>query len=182
LAFERLVDVVNVYGRISRTQLLGERLGLDEEARVDVPAGLPTTVIGFAVEPGSRSESAAFGLARLDGGDTPSRWSWWCCCKTQYASVLGDEHLIKCHTAVISLLDAAKQIGFECDVRDETGYFKSRDTNELVSRVAEMNRVVARLAGAFSDAFAEAGGDTKQVQGEIFRHPDFERLETPRSS
>ena len=157
---------------------MGERLGLDEDVRVDVPAGLPTTAIGFAVAPGSGSEPAAFGLARLDG-DTPSRWSWWCCCKTQYASSLGDEHLIKCHTAVISLLDAAKQIGFECDVRDETGYFDSRDTNELLSRVADMNRIVARFAGAFSDAFTKAGGDARQVQGEIFRHPDFERLETP---
>ena len=63
-------------------------------------------------------------------------------------------------------------------VRDEAGYFESRDTTELLQRVAEMNRIVARFAGAFSDAFAEAGGDTKQVQGAIFEHPDFERLET----
>jgi len=180
LAFERLEDVVFVSGRVSLEQLFRERLGLAEDARADVPVDLPSTVIGFAVAPGRGSEPAAFGLANLVWQGTPSRWLWWCCCKTQYASALGDDHLVKCHTSVIALLDAAKRIGFECDVRDEAGYFESRDSAALLKRVAEMNRIVARFAGAFSDAFAKAGGDSRQVQGEIFRHPDFERLETPR--
>jgi len=42
-----------------------------------------------------------------------------------------------------------------------------------------MNRLIAQFAGQFSDAYVEAGGDSRQVQGEIFQHPDFERLEMP---
>jgi hypothetical protein len=68
----------------------------------------------------------------------------------------------------------------ECDVRDEAGYYESPDTTQLLQRVSEMNRIVARFAGAFSDAFEKAGGAPRQVQGAIFEHPDFERLETPR--
>ena len=44
-----------------------------------------------------------------------------------------------------------------------------------------MNRIVARFAGAFSDAYTKAGGDSREVQGEIFRHPDFERFATTQS-
>ena len=178
LAYERLADVVDVYGKLTLDHLYRDRLGLDENAWPKLTSDLPSTAIGFAVSPGRGSEPAALGLARFAWEDGPSRWSWWCCCKTQYASAIGDDHLIQCHTSVIALLDAAKRIGFECDVRDETGYFESRDSADLLRRVAEMNRIVARFAGAFSDAFGEAGGDTKRVKGAIFEHPDFERLET----
>jgi len=178
LAYERLADGVDTYAKPILERLWRDGLGLDEDAWPKLTSDLPSTAIGFAVAPGRGSEPAAFGLARFAWEDGPSRWSWWCCCKTQYASAISDEHLIQCHTSVIGLLDAAKRIGFECDVRDEASYFESRDTTELLQRVAEMNRIVARFAGAFSDAFAEAGGDTKRVQGAIFEHPDFERLET----
>ena len=179
LAFKSLEGVVDLFGRMSREQLYRERLGVadDEYRHVKVPDDLPTTIVGFAVAPGGRSEPASFGLAKLIG-QNESRWLWWCCCKTQYASVLGDDHLLRCHTSVIALLDAAKRIGFECEVRDEAGYFESRDPAQLLQRVGEMNRIVARFAGAFSDAYRKAGGDSREVQGEIFRHPDFERLET----
>lgn len=53
-------------------------------------------------------------------------------------------------------------------------------TSAIGSAVApgrEMNRVVARFAGAFTDAVRDAGGDSRQVDGAIFEHPDFERLE-----
>jgi len=179
LAFKRLEDVVDVFGRTSREYLYRERLGIaDEEyTQVDVPSDLPTTLLGFAVAPGSRCEPASFALAKLTD-QSESRWYSWCCCKTQYASALGDDHFLRCHTSVILLLDAAQRLGFECDVRDEAGYFESRDTAQLLQRVGDMNRIVARFAGAFSDAFERAGGDSREVQGEIFRHPDFERLET----
>jgi hypothetical protein len=41
-----------------------------------------------------------------------------------------------------------------------------------------MNRLIAAFAGRLSDAYAASGGDSRQVEGEIFHHPDFERLET----
>ena len=180
LVFKRLADVVDVCGRSSRRILYRKHLGLtddDEYVRTDVPPDLSTVVLGFAIAPGRGSEPAAFGLTKLTGlSDSP--WYGWCCCKTQYASAHGDDHFLRCHMSMISLLDAAARLGFVCDVRDETGYFDSRDPEQLLQRVEEMNRIVARFAGAFSNAFEKAGGDTRQVQGEIFRHPDFERLET----
>ena len=181
LAYNRLADVVDFLGRTARNQLYRERLGVsdDEYTRIDAPPGLPATAIGFAVAPGAGCEPAAFVLARLDDRES-SRWHWWCCCKTQYASVHGDDHLVRCHTSVIALLDAAQKLGLECDVRDEAGYYESRDTRQLLERVEEMNRIAARFAGAFSDAVESAGGEARQVQGEIFRHPEFERLETRR--
>jgi hypothetical protein len=41
-----------------------------------------------------------------------------------------------------------------------------------------MNRLVARIAGAFVDRTRDSGGDSRRVQGAIFENPDFERLET----
>ena len=34
-------------------------------------------------------------------------WHWHYCCKTQYASVVSDEHLLRCHLMLIDLLDSA---------------------------------------------------------------------------
>ena len=62
-------------------------------------------------------------------------------------------------------------------VRDETGFWESRDAQQLFDSVAGMNRLIARFAGRFSDAVRDAGGDSREVQGAIFEHPDFERLE-----
>jgi hypothetical protein len=179
LAFPRLEDVVDVTGRFVRDELYRERVGIvDEVARVDAPAGLETVLIGFAVAPGKGSEPAAFGLAKIGAEGESSRWSWHCCCKTQYVSAHGDDHFVRCHTSVVKLLDAAKRLGLDCIVHDEAGYHETRDESQLLQSVGEMNRLVARFAGQFTDAYTAAGGASREVQGEIFRHPDFERLET----
>jgi hypothetical protein len=186
LAFERLEDVVDVAARFVRDELYRKSRGLDVEHTpdgeyfvVEAPEGLRVVVIGFAVAPGAGSEPASFALATLGEQDASSPWSWQCYCKTQYASAHGDDHFLKCHTSVVKLLDAAKRIGIGVDVHDEAGFFESRDEAKLLASVDHMNRLIARFAGQVSDAFEEAGGDSRQVQGEIFRHPDFERLETP---
>lgn len=182
LAYERLEDVAHVSAVWARAELYRRRLGVpdeDEYTTVDVPPGVPTLAHGFAVAPGRGCEPATFGVAQLSGpDDEPSRWWWHRCCKTQYASVLGEEHLLRCHGSLVALLDAAVALGFEAVVRDETGYWESRDPRQLAESVAEMNRVVARVAGHFTDAVRDAGGDGQQVQSAIFEHPDFERLET----
>ena len=181
LHFERLEDVVHVSALSVREGLHRRALGidLDDYRRVDVPVGLSTTVIGFAVAPGQGCEPASFGLARLNGnaGD-PGGWWWHVCCKTQYASIVSTEHLITCHRSLVEILDAAPALGIGIEVRDETGYWMSRDADQLVEAVAEMNRIVARIAGTFNDAARSAGVDSRQVGGAIFQHPDFERLES----
>jgi len=184
LAFVRLEDVVDIVGRFVRDKLYRESRGLDDEQApdedhfyVEAPSGLPIVVIGFAVAPGAGSEPAPFALAKLDEQDTSSPWSWQAFCKTQYASAHGDDHFLKCHTSVVALLDSAQRIGFECKVYDETDFYESRDEAQLLASVDRMNRLIAQFAGRLSDAYVEAGGDSRQVQGEIFHHPDFERLE-----
>ena len=148
------------------------------DARIDV---LPNAV-GFAVNAGEGCETATFGVAWVPPSDEdgnrlrgePYIWHWHGVPKTQYASVLGDDHLIRCHTSLVALLDKAAELGFDVTVRDETHYWETRDTNVLLSEVREMNRIVAHFAGNFHDALREHG----HVGGAIFDHPDFEELET----
>lgn len=136
-----------------------------------VPDAEPTMAIGFACAPGHMSEPAAFGLVRAAHHES---WYWHYCCKTQYASVVSDDHLVRCHTAVVATLDAAVALGLDVEVHDETGYWEHRDAQKLIESVHAMNRIVARFAGAFHDALPSP----RRVEGAIFSHPDFERLET----
>jgi len=119
----------------------------------------------------------ADGVAFLELEDS-SHWSWHSFCKTQYASAHGDEHFLKCHKSVIARLDATQRRGIECEVHDETGFYESRDETQLLASVEHMNWLIARFAAKLSDAYENAGGSSRQVQAEIFRHPDFERLES----
>ena len=191
LAYESLEHVVQLSARYHRDTVYREWLGLDEDDEYEVidehtrryrpvhaPAEVPVSVVGFAVAPGERSEPAMFALTRLCGPTIVTRWWGHCCCKTQYASALGNEHLLRCHGSLVTLLDTARMIGFGVEVRDETGYWESRDSQVLIESVTEMNRIVAGFAGAFNDAVRDAGGDSAQIGGAIFEHPDFERLET----
>jgi hypothetical protein len=180
LAFVHLEDVVDVTGRFVREELHGRHLGRaeDDMRRVDVPDATQTVVLGFAIAPGPGCEPASFALAANIYEGRLSEWRWHCCCKTQYASNLGEENFLRCHQSLVAVLEAARELGFECEVSDEGGYWESRDTKLLLERVGEMNRLVARFAGAFTDAYREASGDSSGVQGAIFEHPDFERLES----
>ena len=179
LAFPRLVDVFDVAARSVREDLYRRRTGVadGDYSRLDVPGSFAVRAIGFGVALGPGSEPAAFGLATMHPPGSAA-WSWHSFCKTQYASVHGDENFLRCHGSLVALLDAARNLGFEVAVHDETGYWESRDASDVLVRVAEMNRLVARFAGVFVDHARAAGADTRQIEGEIFAHPDFERLET----
>lgn len=154
----------------------------DEELEGGAEPGRALDAIGFVVFPGEQCEPVALGMVwapRRDESWSPlpdqsSEWRWLSVCKTQYASVVSEEHFVRCHTAVISLLDQAARLGFSVAVTDESGYWESRDADQLVAQVQKMNRLVARLGGALHDAL----GDEHKVVGPIFDHPDFERLET----
>ena len=181
--YARLEDVVHTWAALARKAIYRRSLGVPEDdevafTRVKVPPTLPAVVHGFAVHPGRGSEPATFGLVRLTGPEHASLpWWWYGSCKTQFTSVVGNEHLIRCHGSLVVLLDDATRLGFDVVVRDETGYWESRDPTKLVEAVEQMNRLIARFAGLFTDAVRDAGGDSRQVQGAIFEHPDFERLE-----
>jgi hypothetical protein len=146
---------------------------------VDEPHRLAAAA--FLMHPGRGSEAALFGLVRpalcdrpvAERADEASNWFWHYCCKTQYASIVSDDHLVRCHLAVVATLEEALRLRFGVTVRDETQYWETRSTDRLVSEVRNMNRLVARFAGAFHDAAPEV-----HAEAAIFEHPDFERLET----
>jgi hypothetical protein len=136
--------------------------------------GVPESALGFIVNAGQGCETAIFGLLyRADATGANAEWFWHCCCKTQYASVVSDAHLILCHTSLVNLLDHAITLGFGVIVRDETRFWETRDEAVLLSEVHAMNRLVAKFAGAFGDAI----GAEQKVEAPIFSHPRFERLE-----
>ncbi len=98
------------------------------------------------------------------------RLQWFC--KTQYASLHGWEHFLRCHRTVIELLSFWRTLGVEARIRDEGGYWPRRSEKILRERLDEMNGIVAAMSGALKD---DAGGQT--VESPIFQHPKFERLE-----
>jgi hypothetical protein len=84
---------------------------------------------------------------------------------------------LRCHRSLVALLDAAHTLGFQVTVRDETGYWESRDADQLLGAVTHMNQLIAGFAGTVTDAVRDMGIDSRGISAQIFKHPDFERLE-----
>ena len=99
-------------------------------------------------------------------------WRFWGFTKTQYASLHGWEHFLRCHRAVIDLLASLRPLGFRVRITDEGDYWPRRSIAALRRNVGHMNALVAGMAGAMKDA-----GDGKGIESPIFAHNDFERLE-----
>lgn len=137
-------------------------------------AGVLATAAGFVIHPGLRCEGAAIGFVhRIERNGQRAEWFWHWCCKTQYASVISDEHLIACHVGLVRFLDAAAAIGVDVVVRDEGHYWETRDEARLLAEVRAMNQLVARIVGRLSDGMGPVPG----LGAPIFAHRDFERLE-----
>ena len=123
-------------------------------------------VRGFSIIPGNGCESAAFAfMPRADQRGKHTDWFWYSSCKTQYASVISDAHLVACHGGLVKVLDHAIALGVNVVVRDETRYWDTRDEQRLITEVHNMNRIVAALAGKVSDHAGVANG---RVQAPIF--------------
>lgn len=142
-------------------------------------------VMVFLVAPGRRCEPAVFGFiapgsrAKYEDSEddlSPGEWFWSGACKTQYASVISNDHLIKCHVGLVRVLEFAASLGIGVSVEDETGYWEHRSTAKLIAAVDDMNRIIARLAGALSDRM----GEQHDLQAPIFEHSEFEHLEMDR--
>jgi hypothetical protein len=147
----------------------------------------PRHVIAFSTWPGDGSEPANFGLSLypativIDNQFKVRRmrtmltgWSWSSFCKTQYASnpdCGGVENFLRCHLAVIKLLDHAKGLGMLKHVSDEGGFWEVRDIKALATEVGEWNTMIAGWAGRLLDDFG------KNVVAEITNFPNFEHLE-----
>ena len=131
------------------SMLLGTTdLATDDWVRDALPDGY-----GFGVDPGEGSETAAFGVAWLQGRDDefrlipngPPTWLWLSHCKTQYASNVSVEHFVRVHTSIVALLDEAVRLGFDVRVYDEGEFWETRDVEKLAGKVGEMNHLIAGI-------------------------------------
>src|SRR5262245_25353599 len=124
----------------------------------------PLHFFAFVTHPGPGCETAVFGLAQYPDTITvagrilktrPRGWSWAGFCKTRYSSNPAEgcaENFLKCHLAVVSLLDAAEELGILKKVTDESDYWKHRDRQRLVQTVRQWNRMMAGFAGKLKDS------------------------------
>jgi len=153
----------------------------------------PTHVIAFGTLPGEGCESANFGLCRypalieVTDSTSPHRtkrirtglsgWRWSSFCKTQYASnpkCGGVENFLRCHLAVIRMLDHAKTLGILEEACDEGDFWQNRDVRALVKQVGNWNEISAAFAGELKDLLG-ARGD--QLDAAITKFPNSEHLE-----
>jgi hypothetical protein len=143
----------------------------------------PTRAVAFSAWPGEECEVANFGLAiypetaETEEGTQAtglSGWSWESFCKTQYASnpdAGGVANFVRCHLAVIRLLDRAKALGILEAVKDEGHFWEHRDVKALVETVGQWNSQIAAIVGQYYDRM---GGN---IVAPIIEYPNFEHLE-----
>lgn len=150
----------------------------------------PTHLFAFSTWPGDGCEEANFGLCRYPATievDDPVRrwqrrtirtglggWRWGSFCKTQYASnpdCGGVANFLRCHLAVVKMLDHAKEISLLQSVSDEGDYWEKRDLAALAREVGDWNVTIARQAGQLKDLLGDG------FQAAIAEFPDFEHLE-----
>ncbi|BAU11096.1 hypothetical protein LEP3755_15890 [Leptolyngbya sp. NIES-3755] len=140
-----------------------------------------TYLIAFDTLPGQGCETAAFGLATHGEIQAVNDWMWTGFCKTQYASnpeYGGREHFIRCHLALIKMLDEAQKLGVHCEVDDEGNYWNTRDLFELTAALSSQNIFMATTIGAIKDAIDPSA----IVQAPILDYPNFEHLEAEGNS
>jgi hypothetical protein len=146
----------------------------------------PTRLLAFTTWPGKGCEEANFGLCRypatVDTPDGPLKtqlygWHWSSFCKTQYASdprYGGVANFLKCHLAVIAMLDRAKELGCLARVSDEGGFWEKRDLSALAGEIGSWNQMLAAYGGKLKDLL---GDGQLGVQSAIANYPNFEQLE-----
>jgi len=156
----------------------------DDRSHYTIPA---LNIVALSSFPGEGCEPANFGFCRYpayfktEKGRKATKlngWRWHSFCKTQYASdpkCGGVENFLRCHLAVIKLLDFIKQTGLvELEVSDESDYWQHRDMKKLVQEVGEWNELIAGFASEFRST---ADADGKSVVAPITGFPNFEHLE-----
>ncbi|MCC6682237.1 MAG: AsnC family protein [Phycisphaeraceae bacterium] len=150
----------------------------------------PTYLLAFTTVPGAGSEVANFGLCRYprqmevkdphtpDGTGTLETgldgWRWQSFCKTQYASNPvdgGTDNFLRCHEAVVSMLDFCQTLGILDTVNDESGYWERRDRQALIQEVERWNRRIASFYGQAKDTLKG------NLVSPIGQYPNFEWLE-----
>jgi hypothetical protein len=197
LPFERVDEIIELKGTECDFQQHGDESPhrwLLIQARQLVPdprdqdcryAVNPQHVIAFSTWPGHGCEEANFGLCRypatLQVGRWVQRtirthlgpWCWGSFCKTEYASNRacgGMPNFIRCHLAVIAMLDQARTLGILDQVSDEGDYWENRDVPALARTVGQWNASIAHQVAALRSLL----GNT--VEAPVTGFPDFALL------
>jgi hypothetical protein len=174
LPFERVDDIVELKGSQCGFQQHGDQyphrwlliqarqLVVDPRDKDRRYVVYPLHVIAFSTWPGNGCEESNFGLCRypatIEVGNWMPRtirtnlgpWCWGSCCKTQYAShpeCGGVPNFIRCHLAVLTMLDQARSLGILDDVDDEGGYWEKRDVAALARHVGQWDESIAGQVG-----------------------------------
>ena len=101
----------------------------------------------FVADPGRNCETMTLGLyrypltVRVEDRLVRTNLRGWRLkhfCKTQYAGQEGWEHFLRCHKAVIELLEGAKALGFGVEINDEGGYWPGRNVRKLRRNLGEV--------------------------------------------
>lgn len=134
-------------------------------------------LMAFDTLPGQGSETAAFGLATHSAISEVNDWIWTGFCKTQYASnpeYGGRENFLRCHLAIVTLLDEAQKFGIQCEVDDQGNYWETRSVPVLTAALSAENVFMATTMGAIKDAIDPAEAT---LEAPILEYPNFEHLE-----
>ncbi|MBI5818296.1 MAG: hypothetical protein HZA88_04850 [Verrucomicrobia bacterium] len=145
---------------------------------------VPTHIIAFTAWPGDGCEESNIGLCHYPSEIVHPRfgtlktklsgWQWSSFCKTQYASnpdCGGVANFLRCHLAVIALLDKAKEVGCLEEVSDEGKFWDNRIVEALVKEIGSWNQMLAALGGKLKDMVGDG------IVSAIHEFPNFEQLE-----
>jgi hypothetical protein len=146
--------------------------------------------VRFSTMPGPGAETALFSLGEypeyVDGtppltsirvGAPPGFSGTNGFCKTHYASRFGEEHFLRCHLALIQLLDHAQELGILARVSDDGHYWETRSEQVLLNNLREHSAVLSAIVGNLKDQFEKRGDQTMHFSAPITAMPDFEHLE-----
>jgi len=145
---------------------------------------IPNRVLAFTAWPGDGCEESNIGLCHYPDeifspnfGPLKTRmpgWIWKSFCKTQYScnpDCGGIANFLRCHLAVIALLDKAKELGCLEEVCDEGKFWEKRDVEALVKEIGSWNQMIAAFGGALKNVLGDG------LKTEISEFPNFEQLE-----
>lgn len=188
LPFRRVGPLLEFRGRHARPAAVArdhELRGLLTQAqavvendghRIEVPA---RHAVAFSAWPSGGPEECHFGLARYpvavevtDRSARPARlrrrptglagWRWEGFCRTGQAAdpERGElEDFLRCHLAVVALLDRAAALGLLDGVDDPTGYWAARDL-EALAEVGDPEMLAPGWTDRLRAAFADAAGSS----------------------
>jgi hypothetical protein len=98
---------------------------------------------------------------------------FWAFCKTQFALLRPEgsrENFLAAHKAVIAVLDKARELGMEVEVRDESEYWVHRDEVKLLAYAEKLGGLIAATAGFLKDKDLD-------VASPVLGSPCFEQME-----